>query len=60
MEKLRKISDPQRGTKSKEVLVDSSLESFRSVPWWQQFLMGELKSFKLNTCLFFLGVDFYD
>ena len=57
MEKLRKISDPQRGKKSKEVLVDSSLESFRSVPWWQQFF-GELKSFKLKTCLFFLGVDF--
>lgn len=32
LQKLRKISDPQRGTKSKEVLVDTSLESFGSVP----------------------------
>ena len=48
--KLRKISDPQRGTKSKEVLVDTSLESFGPVPCLGQQFFGEQNENLFSFC----------
>ena len=54
LQKLRKISDPQRGTKSKEVLVDTSLESFGSVALVRTTIFRGMKEFQHENLFSFV------